>query len=487
MIPDISEIGGFAYDWDFDEDSYNEYLEENELQNSEEVFDEYIRDNVGFNIELLDSDTFHTFDREYMYLDDIENEFGEKLANIILSDCKKDGEGRCESYILFEEDEVDINNPKSLNDAAKKVLKHGNYYKDCRGFILSDGTVVYTPLEHNQCSAINGVSGTFQFIKLGNIRVLQQSIDVGKKPTEEQVNTLRQVISCYSNSELYLDIFDGSEISAKYVNPSWRKVIADIMRYYDEGIKPMGNNFYEENKRKRIVIKESKFRQLFELSTNTYQSAANQAFDNEDDNRVRDFRKAAEKEFTDNSDFNSYKNDEKWINLNNGKKLVIFDKQYKNLNDLYNGVKQGKLLIHARGMVGEPTEDMRYIDPCFSDTLKEFYGGDYEDWYNSKKEYYGDDFDEEEHEKYPELIFASDNFSWCHDKRNGIFFIESEGFQKSLGEGMIQLPNGTICNYYEGDVYDYDSDFFKEEPICCEYGDWYSNKYATVVAVMNIN
>ena len=52
---------------------------------------------------------------------------------------------------------------------------------------------------------------------------------------------------------------------------------------------------------------------------------------------------------------------------------------------------------------------------------------------------------------------------------------------------MIQLPNGTICNYYEGDVYDYDSDFFKEEPICCEYGDWYSNKYATVVAVMNIN
>lgn len=246
------------------------------------------------------------------------------------------------------------------------------------------------------------------------------------------------------------------------------------------------------------IIKESVFGVLNELHHTTYQSASNQAFDN-DDNRTYSFRKQAEKSFGDdisnkNFHFGQINNDvikrneentNKWLQLNNNKKLVIFDDEYKDLNDLYNGVKCGKLLIHARGMLGDVTDDMKYIEPCFSETLLQYYGGEYESVYDSKKEYYGDNF-EDDGIKYPELIFASDDFSWTSKERNGVFFIESDGFQKSLGNGMIQLPNGTICKYYEGEVYDYDNELLRDEPICCEYGDWYSSNLARVVAVMDI-
>lgn len=223
-----------------------------------------------------------------------------------------------------------------------------------------------------------------------------------------------------------------------------------------------------------------------ELSHDTYQSAADSAFD-KNDTRVSKFRKQAEIEYNKNShngnSIHNKFNNEQWITLNNGKKLVIFDQQYKSLKDLYDGVKMGRLLIHARGMNGEVSNDMRYIEPCFSETMKEFYGGDYDDMAQSKSEYYGEEIEPE----YPELIFASDDFSWCKDSRNGVFFIESDGFQKSLGNGIIQFPNGKICKYWESDIYDYDDENFKDEPWGVEYGDWYSKDCATVVAVMNLN
>lgn len=247
--------------------------------------------------------------------------------------------------------------------------------------------------------------------------------------------------------------------------------------------------YVKENKTRNVIITEQQLNRLLtELTHETYQNAASAAFDDED-LRTKKFRTQAAIEYDNNSHYSTMQhrrnefNDENWLTLNNGKKLVIFDDEYQNLNDLYNGVKKGKLLIHARGMSGEISNDMKYIYPEFSDTLMKFYGGEYETIAQSKSEYYGEEMETE----YPELIFASDNFSWCKDSRNGVFFIESDGFQKSLGDGKIQLPNGRICNYWEGDVYDYDSDVFQDEPICCEYGDWYSSQEARVVAVMNIS
>ena len=262
MIPDISQIGEFVYTWDFDEEEYEEYLQDNELEKNEETLIEYIRDNVSFDIEFLDNETFHMFDSETMSLEEISDEFGDKLANAILTDCSEHGEGRFETYYLFDE-EIDVNNKEQLNDMAKKLLQHGVYQKFCRGFILSDGTVVYTPNEHNQCTIINGIKNTFHFIQLGNIRILPYSIDIGQEPTPQQRNVLRQVISSYSDSELYLDIMDkGTEVSVKYTKPNWRYVMGEIDRYYEEGIKPTGRDFYESKKKKTVIITEQEEQNL---------------------------------------------------------------------------------------------------------------------------------------------------------------------------------------------------------------------------------
>lgn len=264
MIPDISQIGEFAYSWDFDEDFYEEYLQENELENSKETLLEYIRDNVLFDVEFLDNETFHMFDHETMSLEEISDEFGDKLAEAVLDDCMKRGEGRFEACCLFD-DEIDVNDKEQVNNMAKKLLQHGSYYKGCRGFILSDGTVVYTPNEHNQCTIISGVKDTFHFIRLGNIRLLPNAIDIGQEPTEQQKKVLRQVIAAYSDSELYLDIMDnGSEHSVKYKKPNWKYVMGEINRYYKEGIKPIGRNFYESKKKKTVIITEQEEQRLIE-------------------------------------------------------------------------------------------------------------------------------------------------------------------------------------------------------------------------------
>lgn len=240
----------------------------------------------------------------------------------------------------------------------------------------------------------------------------------------------------------------------------------------------------------RKFITECVTQVIKELSDKTYQDASEIAFDN-DDMRVQKFRKQAEREY--NQTRNGYRahdrydgfDNDGWIQLNNGKELFLFDDSYKTLQDLYNGVKSGRLLIHARGMTGEVTDDMKWIDPCFSETLQDAYGDEYYECQRGEQEYYDEDDDYEM--TYPELVFASDDFSWCKNSRNGVFFIESDGFQKSLGDGKIQLPNGRICNYYEGEVYDYDNQWLRDEPICCEYGDWYSSQPARVVAILRLS
>lgn len=242
---DLSTVGELDYTCDFDEDEYNEWLADNGYPSSTKAtLKEYYEDYVTYDIDLLDNETFHVFDHENgLYYSEIEDEYGEKIADTILKDCMEDGEGKIETATLYDEDEIDINNPEELNDRAKKLLQHGNYYKDCRGYILTDGTVIYTPNEHNQVTVIYGIKNTFHFIRLGNIRVLPQSIDLSKRPTQQQRNVLRQVISSYEDETLYVDILpdNGQEIGVTYRFPDWRRVLNEIDRYFREGIKPMGN------------------------------------------------------------------------------------------------------------------------------------------------------------------------------------------------------------------------------------------------------
>ena len=254
---DLSEVGLVEYEWYFDEDEYREWLQDCELTDSEEVRNQYYTEEVTYGVEYFDNVTYHYMDGDQNLLyDDLDDLFGKDMAKQMLQNCIENGGGKFETYELYEKNSYDLTNSNELNDIAMKLFRHGEYYKDCRGFILSNGIIVYTPNEHNEICMIPSVKTKFDFIRMGNIRVLPNSIDIGSEPTHEQEEVLRQVISSYANEELYLDIFNGSsEIGVKYVTPNWRYVIGEIDRYYSEGIKPQGNDFYESKENTETLDK----------------------------------------------------------------------------------------------------------------------------------------------------------------------------------------------------------------------------------------
>ena len=245
---DLSEVGRVECECYFDEEEYNEWLVDNELTDSEENRIQYFKDVIDYQVTYLDNETFHCMETDYAVLyDDLEKLFGEKMAQNILYGCMKNNKYEFETYELYSDNTYDLSNPNEVNDIAMKLFRHGEYFKDCRGFILSNGVIVYTEAEHNEITAIPGLDNKFDFIRMGNIRLLPNSIDIGAEPTYEQEEVLRQVIGSYSEEELYLDIFDNhNEIGVKYIQPDWRYVIGEINRYYSEGIKPQGkDNIYE--------------------------------------------------------------------------------------------------------------------------------------------------------------------------------------------------------------------------------------------------
>jgi len=245
--PDLSEIGEVVYSWDFDEESYTEWLADAELEDSPESKMEYITDNVTFDLEYMDAETFHRCGYDSKSYDEIVDMFGEMKAKEMIEDCLNNGEGRFETAELYSDDVFDINNPDELNNAVMHQMPHGEYHKNARGFILTNGVMVYTEAEHNLITGINGITSKFQFIRLGNIRVLPNSVDLGKQPTDAQRSVLREIISSYQGEEFYLDIFsEAGEIGAKYNNADWRYIMGEIDRYYSEGIRPQGGgSMYE--------------------------------------------------------------------------------------------------------------------------------------------------------------------------------------------------------------------------------------------------
>lgn len=237
----LDGVGQIDFGWDFDEEGYREWLADMEYKPGDESYWQYIRDCVEFDVEYFDNDTFHHMSFDTVSYDDIEDTLGQYLAVDVIKQLQNNDHASIETSELYNSQEFDLNNPQELNKIAMQLLNHGEYYKGCRGFILTNGVIVYTPAEHNQVSQIRGVEGTFDFIRKGNIRILNQSIDLAKVPTQEQRNVLRQVIASYSDEELFLDIMGtNGEASAHYYHPDWRFVIGEIDRYFSEGIKPQG-------------------------------------------------------------------------------------------------------------------------------------------------------------------------------------------------------------------------------------------------------
>ena len=217
MKYDLNEVGEIEFSWDFDEDGYREFLEENSYSDSQEAFMEYVNGYVSFDLEYFDSDTYHHMDYDSLSFPELKEEFGDSVANEVLSCCKE--EGSC--------------------------------------------LVVYTDAEHNMVTRINGVNSKFDFIRMGNIRVLDASLDMCQEPTEKQYNVIEKVLSSYRGETFYLDFFgkSGGEYGVMYQSEEPYRVMNDIRKYYEEGVKPKGDS-YESKSGKLVMITESQFKRI---------------------------------------------------------------------------------------------------------------------------------------------------------------------------------------------------------------------------------
>lgn len=262
--------------------------------------------------------------------------------------------------------------------------------------------------------------------------------------------------------------FDDFDTPKKLINKSnnnggWRKKLGKLTpaeyHYY---------RYLDENKENEIS---SKFIQ--DRIKNTYDKIQDGYYwdDNKGeyvdidkpDTRIRGMRYKAIQKYADEKpnqvnmfwlDDEEKQNDE-FIKNNQNTELFILDDKYKSLNDLYDGVKSGELLIHSRRMVGRETQD--YIYPEAGECVQQAYSADYA----------------EVNREIEELVFASDDFSWAKDTRNGVYFVKSDNFVKSLSSEVIMYPNGQIERCYD-------------IPATVEDGDWFSYDEAEVVGILRL-
>ena len=251
---DLNEIGSVSFRLNFDDDYYMEYINDNELEDSQNSKLSFIKDCCDYDTEFTDSETFHHLGYDTMTFDEIESYFGSSLANDVLNDCM-DGNEHSYEPLSYENENFNLNDPQELSNAAMKYLRYGDYYRNARGFILPNGVIVYTELEHSHCTKIPGVTGTFHFIQLGCIRILDHSIDLAKPPTREQETTLYKILRYYYTEELYLDLRNEElgNFSKKYSSCEPAKVMSDIKRYFSGQIPKETKFEIDEAKIKKVV------------------------------------------------------------------------------------------------------------------------------------------------------------------------------------------------------------------------------------------
>lgn len=240
---ELNQIGSVEPSLDFDEDYYQEWLEDNELEDSQENKLEFIKTECEFDLDYTDSEYYHHMDYDSMYYDDMVDAFGERMANDMLNACLNGESKYFEPLEYANDEEVDSNDINAIEEDALRKLKHGSYFKNVRGFVLHNGEIVYTDAEHNMITRVVGIDTKFDAVRKGMIRLLPNAIDIGDLPTYEQEKVLAQLVKAHQGEELYMDIFDNSlEHGCRYFSPSVEKVIMDIRNFYNNGVVPNGNS-----------------------------------------------------------------------------------------------------------------------------------------------------------------------------------------------------------------------------------------------------
>lgn len=149
-----------------------------------------------------------------------------------------------------------IDDVEEVNKIAKRIQTGGSSI-----YLLTDGETISFQ-DHIEIHNIDDMTPS-KFIGLGNIRIVSgKGIELAKEPTREQIMVLRQIVK--NQPKIYLDIVeDGGRMypenicSAVYTNGD--RAINDIIRYFQEGIRPQSMIQYEVKKKYRNLLENIDF------------------------------------------------------------------------------------------------------------------------------------------------------------------------------------------------------------------------------------
>lgn len=245
---DWDNVNGIEFRCWYDEDDFDEAINDGEIdKNDQSSVDEWMYDNLYFDMRFIDND-YETMG----YIEDTQammDSYGmpEEYIDLVVNTYKENPKLNYDYRIDDIAYEM-ANSMDNVDDACKRMFDTSDEYsKGMHGFVLKDGTIILMPPggDHNNITSINGVEDKWQFVEDGNPSILDNNLRVGGTLTYAQQNVIGRMIRSYSDDELYVDFLGGpkGEQTCRYVNPDYRRVFADINRYYNEGMIPRGEGF----------------------------------------------------------------------------------------------------------------------------------------------------------------------------------------------------------------------------------------------------
>ena len=248
--PSLDEAYNVSIRGDIDDIDSIEY-EPNDVQDDEDdedfepTYDINAYDNEGEYVlcgELTIDEILDYFDEDILNM--LTNHEGRKISSNIY---------RIDDLLMRNTTPSDVNNVEEVNRIAKKIATGGPSQ-----YLLVDGELIAFH-DHIYITSVDGMTPS-KFLSLGNIRLGSNSIELMKEPTREQCVVLKQFIQ--GKKEIYLDISKYKEgstygvniVGACYNNPNPNRVVNDIVNYFENGIKPLGNMAFESRRRYKYLV-----------------------------------------------------------------------------------------------------------------------------------------------------------------------------------------------------------------------------------------
>lgn len=222
----------------------------NSIEYYRHIEEDYDEDDDGnlIDVTLYDLVLKDSQDEVLKYADnlteeDMEDLIGEDLAKLVLT--ANQPRGYLQDVMSTSVDNLD--DVVEVNKVARRLWQTTGYVADARGYILTDGSLLYfgPNVDHMSICWIEGMT-VGKFVSLGNIRCSYGSFELEKEPTGSQRAALRELIANSNSNTIYFDIvkYSGSGTYSDNISSSAFKthnpsiILNQLTRYFNSGIKP---------------------------------------------------------------------------------------------------------------------------------------------------------------------------------------------------------------------------------------------------------